>query len=700
MSPAPRGRDRIFTVAAVVAVPLIVLSGLEAGLRVGGFGFDPSFFVEREIEGKRVLTDNPRFGWRFFPKAVARGPQRFSVSREKAPGTVRVCVLGGSAAMGDPDPARGIPRVVEAMLEECRPDLRFEIVNAAMTAINSHVVLPIARDCLANGADLLVVYLGHNEVVGPFGVGSVFGRPGAPIAVSRAIIRLRATRVGQLLDELIGAVVGRAREPEAWTGMELFLGTALPLDDPRVAVVHANFRRNLADLCDAAIGRDVPVVVASVGVNLRDCAPFASRHRDSLSEEEKARWERLVAAGIAMESAADLGGAASAFGAAAAIDDRHAELVFRLTRVAHELGDAAGPGFAAARDLDVLRFRADHGIQAAIRQVATERKGDVRFVDAMGDLRASSSGSVPGAEFFDDHVHLNFEGNWVVGRALVKGILPLLPGSGEEGPIPGRERCAERLGFTPRARHATLEMMRRRRQRPPLSYQIDAGEWERRLEDDIAERESFTQPHHLRKSIVSLRERLSAHPHDWHLQEELADLLARTGDLGAALVERQDVLRRFPYSPDAHYAVGTILRRMGRGEEAMQAFRTTVDLFPGHFLAHAQLGEELVNADEREEAIRHFREAIRRYPDAATTHRSLGDALLELDRPQEAIPHLARAVEINPELAAAHKRMGDALVRLGREQEAVHAYRQALRINPRYEAARSRLTRLEGDPTP
>ena len=31
----------------------------------------------------------------------------------------------------------------------------------------------------------LVVYLGHNEVVGPFGVGSVFGRPGAPIAVSR-----------------------------------------------------------------------------------------------------------------------------------------------------------------------------------------------------------------------------------------------------------------------------------------------------------------------------------------------------------------------------------------------------------------------------------------------------------------------------------------------------------------------------------
>ena len=44
-----------------------------------------------------------------------------------------------------------------------------------MTAINSHAILPIARECARRDGDLWIIYMGNNEMVGPFGAGTVFG---------------------------------------------------------------------------------------------------------------------------------------------------------------------------------------------------------------------------------------------------------------------------------------------------------------------------------------------------------------------------------------------------------------------------------------------------------------------------------------------------------------------------------------------
>ena len=52
-----------------------------------------------------------------------------------------------------------------------------------MTGINSHVILPLARDCEEARADVWVIYMGNNEVVGPFGAGTVFGSQTTAAAV-------------------------------------------------------------------------------------------------------------------------------------------------------------------------------------------------------------------------------------------------------------------------------------------------------------------------------------------------------------------------------------------------------------------------------------------------------------------------------------------------------------------------------------
>jgi hypothetical protein len=82
-------------------------------------------------------------------------PHRMEAPKPK--GTYRIFIFGESAANGDPDPAYSFGRHLEILLDERYPRTDFEIVCAAITAINSHVILPIVRDCAKRDGDLWIV---------------------------------------------------------------------------------------------------------------------------------------------------------------------------------------------------------------------------------------------------------------------------------------------------------------------------------------------------------------------------------------------------------------------------------------------------------------------------------------------------------------------------------------------------------------
>ena len=73
------------------------------------------------------------------------------------------------------------------------------MVNVAMTAINSHVILPLARECAGHQGDLWVIYMGNNEMVGPFGAATVFGFKAPPLWLVRASVAVQRARFCQLL---------------------------------------------------------------------------------------------------------------------------------------------------------------------------------------------------------------------------------------------------------------------------------------------------------------------------------------------------------------------------------------------------------------------------------------------------------------------------------------------------------------------
>jgi hypothetical protein len=146
--------------------------------------------------------------------------------------------------MGDPEPAYGLGRQLERILRARHPGTGIEVVNVAMTAINSHVIREIALDCRHRDGDIWLIYAGNNEVIGPFGAGSVFGAQAPAAFTVRLALAAKSFRLAQLIANLRPA----ARQPMQWEGMEFFLGNQVSSNDARLKRVYKNFSANLSDV--------------------------------------------------------------------------------------------------------------------------------------------------------------------------------------------------------------------------------------------------------------------------------------------------------------------------------------------------------------------------------------------------------------------------------------------------------------------
>ena len=189
----------LFRIVALTVIPALLFLLLELGLRIVGYGFPPTATIKCEVNGRTSYCDNIKFGWRFFPPNIAREFDPFVFPADKPDNTYRVFVLGASAAKGEPDSAFCFGRFLEVMLRQKYPGINFEVITVATAAINSHVVVEIAGDCARHQADLFIVDLGNNEVVGPYGAGTVFSPISSSLPLIRMGIALKATRLGQLL---------------------------------------------------------------------------------------------------------------------------------------------------------------------------------------------------------------------------------------------------------------------------------------------------------------------------------------------------------------------------------------------------------------------------------------------------------------------------------------------------------------------
>jgi len=693
--PAGRGRlvRRLVETVVVLTITVGLLAALEVGLRLARFGYPTSFALEQPVQGEAAYVNNVRFTWRYLPKAMARESWPFTIPVRKSERTCRVFVLGGSAAHGTPAPAFGLARMLNAQLEAEFPDVRFEVVNAALVAVNSHVVLDIARDCAELDPDLFVVYLGNNEVVGPFGAGTVFD----PLVSSRTLIRARllatATRVGQWLDTLRDRAGHSPSGP--WRGMQMFLDHQVPADAPALDTVYRHFEENLDALCALAERQRIPTLLCTVAVNLRDCPPFASQHKRGLAADAEAQWNALYEQATACEASGDSASAVDRYGEALEIDAAHAALQFRMARALSSLGrdEEAGDHFRQARELDTLRFRADARINAIIRAAAARARGHhVRLVDVEDTFGQASPHGLPGNEFFHEHVHLNLAGNHLLATTILGEAVDALRDrfGTETGVILGVHACAERLAYTQWDEYNVQEfMLNRFLARPPFTNQIDH---EARLHERLvafADLCNTITPDVVQGIDEQYKQAVGEYPKDCDIRCNYAQFLdtalARYEDACAQLT-RSLVAR--PNDVAGLHLLAGILLHAGRPVEAVQAAERAVSLRPYDAEVRQGLALALARSGETERAIFAFREALHLDPEYVDAHVNLGIALAKQGRHSEAVAEYQAVLEWMPESVDALVYCGLSLRELGRFDEAIQSFRRALELNPAHPTVR------------
>ncbi len=470
--------------ATSILVPVLLLGIAEAALRLFGVGFSTDLTVPCTMQGRTASCYNLFFPAPFFPPGMIKTPQAYAIPAEKPRGTFRIFVLGESAAMGDPDPAYGFSRFLEVMLRERFPSTKFEVVNTGSVAINSHVSLLIAKGLANQQPDLFIIYSGNNEVVGPYGPGTALTSSGMSLPVIRASIFAHSTRIGQFLTKV-------GTQKREWGGMEMFLDKQVPASSPLMPHVYENFETNLRDTIAIARSSGARVIVATVATNLKDCAPFASAHREGLGQDALRSWSALVQQASDLENGRSYAEALQAYLSAAKIDDQYAELEFRIARTLWMLGDysAAKEHFLRARDLDTLRFRADGRINDINRSVASSTGAEL--VDADEIFDKESPNGIIGSELVYEHVHMTPEGNYLLARAMFLQIASKLPpetGQASSAPsgelasdVPSQAECEQLLAFTSHDHLRITREMLERLQKPPFTNQLNHSDQVLRL---------------------------------------------------------------------------------------------------------------------------------------------------------------------------------------------------------------------------
>lgn len=581
--------------AAVTLVPLLLLGLLELSLRLTGFGYPTRLFLPVKIGGKDFLVPNEKFTYRFFPSALARAPLSSAVMPAQKPAkTLRVFLLGESAAYGDPDSSFGVGRYLQAILEARYPGNDFEVVCVAITAINSHVILPIARECAKHDGDIWVIYMGNNEMVGPYGAGTVFGEKAPSIGFVRTALALKTTRLGQLMDRMVTGIQGRSPAPESWAGIDMFRENPLRHDDPKRLRAYENFQVNLNDILGVAEKAGVPVILSTVAANLRDCAPFVSLHRDALAPAALAEWMRLFEQGKALEGAGSFEAALGAYALAAAVDSDFAELHFRIGTCQLALNEraAAISSFERARDHDALAVRADTRINRIIADAM--ENPTVTGLDAVKALSSQTPDGIPGKEHFYEHVHLTMAGNFLLARALAGKVAERLPAAltatGGEGAFEAEiEACNRRLAVTLWDQKRVWDVALGRISVAPFISQSSHPQNVRYFRERMKEVDSRTTAGTPALDRRMYEAALEQNPGDTLVRWNYAQFLERTGNLPEAANQGEIICEYLPHSAWPHYFVGSVRARLGNRDEAARFLQQAIRINPSFSQASKEL---------------------------------------------------------------------------------------------------------------
>ncbi|NIU23293.1 tetratricopeptide repeat protein [candidate division KSB1 bacterium] len=358
-------------------------------MRLVNYGGNLELFIEAPGEYSDYYMCNPSVARRyFFMQNTVPDPPNDLFLKEKTPNGYRIFVVGGSTTAGYPY-ANNIlfSRILQFRLQDVFPDKKIEVVNTAMTAVNTYTILDFIDEIIAHKADAILVYSGHNEFYGALGAASSESL-GRFRGFVKLYLKLQQAKTFLFMRDVVGLLrkwlsdllyEGDVTKPSA-TLMERMVGEqTIPLHSPIYQVGRQQFEGNLRDIVNKAKEAGVRVIVSELVSNIRDMKPFLSVSTDSLPPAEEVY--------------------------------RHAAQLEREGKF-----ELAKKTYTRAKDLDALRFRATEEFNVVLRRIAEEI--EIPVVPMKSYFEKASPHGLIGNNLILEHLHPNIDGYFMMADAF------------------------------------------------------------------------------------------------------------------------------------------------------------------------------------------------------------------------------------------------------------------------------------------
>jgi superkiller protein 3 len=192
------------------------------------------------------------------------------------------------------------------------------------------------------------------------------------------------------------------------------------------------------------------------------------------------------------------------------------------------------------------------------------------------------------------------------------------------------------------------------------------------------------------EAIHAYRRAIELSPNDPWPYHNLALVYEKREVYGEAIALYQQAIERHTTERDRAISwdsLGNVYSDVGRYEEAIQAFRRSIEFNPNYALPWNSLGDVSQALGDYQQAVNAYQRAIALDPDYAWPYNNLGLVYENMQEYELAIATYKKVINRHTskrDQAISWNSLGDVYEALTREEEAIKAYEQAILLDPDY----------------
>jgi tetratricopeptide (TPR) repeat protein len=383
---------RLFKIIALM-FPVLFFIFLELTLRVINYGGNLDLFISGPGAYSNYKMCNLHVTRRYFSlQSSVPDPSNDIFLKEKPENGYRIFVLGGSTAAGYPYSENLMfSRILNHRLSEAFPEKYIEVINTATAAINSYSLLDFLDEILENQPDAILIYAGHNEYYGAYGIASAESI-GKFRWVVLSYLKLNQFKTFVMIRDMIVKIYqfinnifnkGSQFDPTATLMERLVADQKITYQNPTYLLGLNQFRKNLDAILKKSSEKGVSVLVSELVSNIRDQKPFISVKTGQFPAADE-----VYQAAEKFENEKYYG--------------------------------KAKENYYQAKDLDALRFRASEDFNDVIIELSNQY--GVPVVQMKSVFENSSPDGLFGNNLMLEHLHPNIDGYFKMADAFFDAL--------------------------------------------------------------------------------------------------------------------------------------------------------------------------------------------------------------------------------------------------------------------------------------